>query len=179
MSVSFDKAKLDNIDGKLWLSLRLTKESLFDARKMVVAMKDDKTYTADVRRFYNKRSIDANAYAWVLCDKIAEAIRSTKENIYVEAVRQVGAFVDLHVKDSEFVAARAAWHRNGLGWTTELIEQRSGYITFRAYYGSFIYNTQQMSRLIDWLIEEAQELGIETKTPDEVANMLSLWESKA
>jgi hypothetical protein len=46
------------------------------------------------------------------------------------------------------------------------------------YYGSSSYNTKQMSRLINNIVQECQILGIETKTPDEIANMLNLWESE-
>jgi HD superfamily phosphohydrolase len=46
------------------------------------------------------------------------------------------------------------------------------------YYGSSSYNSHQMTRLLNNIIYECQALGIETKTPDEIANMLNLWESE-
>ena len=48
----------------------------------------------------------------------------------------------------------------------------------RFWVGSSHYDTEEMSIFIDGIVSEAEELGIQTKTPDELANMLSLWENE-
>jgi hypothetical protein len=45
----------------------------------------------------------------------------------------------------------------------------------RLYKGSHLYDTKEMSRLIDYIVEEAKDLGIETMTPDDVARMKASW----
>jgi hypothetical protein len=45
----------------------------------------------------------------------------------------------------------------------------------RAYYGSSTYNTKQMSRLIDAIVEDCKEMDIETLTPRELDAMKSRW----
>ena len=50
-------------------------------------------------------------------------------------------------------------------------------VTVRCFYGSSQYNTKQMSRLIDDIIQDCEALGIETKSPDEIANMISQWKA--
>ena len=47
-----------------------------------------------------------------------------------------------------------------------------------AYKETHTLNTSEMARLIDGVVFEAQGLGIETKTPDEIAQLKSLWESE-
>lgn len=67
---------------------------------------------------------------------------------------------------------------NGLGWQTDTIPSKlEGCTNVVLYYGSSTYDTEQMSRLIDIVVQDCKALGIETKTPDEIANMLSLWEA--
>jgi hypothetical protein len=67
-----------------------------------------------------------------------------------------------------------------MGWIAQRIGQADtkGFVEMALYYGSSSYNTKQMSRLINNIVQECEILGIETKTPDEIANMLNLWESE-
>lgn len=132
----------------------------------------DHPVTVEIKRERGKRSRNANAYCWVLCDMIAEKIGSTKVEVYRESIRQVGvckAFSDL--SESDLRTLETAWGRLGIGWLTERIDDA----TLMCYYGSSEYNVKQMSRLLDNLIQDAQALGITTKTPDEIEKMKSLW----
>ena len=72
---------------------------------------------------------------------------------------------------------QVVWERQGAGWPTELEDYApdGDRLVIRAYYGSSTYNTKQMSRLIDWVIEECKEQGIETMTPEELARLKEDW----
>jgi hypothetical protein len=71
------------------------------------------------------------------------------------------------------------WRHNGLGWQTDIVPSKlKGCTNVILYYGSSTYNTEQMSRLINLIVEDCKIQGIETRTPEEIANMLSLWESE-
>jgi len=178
MTIKFDAIELEHRkDGKTWLLLRPADEaSLFDARKFFAKAKDKKRlYDAELKPHYEKRSLDANAYFWRLCDEIARAVGNTKDYVYREAIKSVGPFTDLYVPSVDAHRVSKAWEKNGLGWFTEFMETRGDYVTMRAYHGSSTYNTVEMSRLIDEIVHDAKELGIETKTPDEIAQMVSLW----
>lgn len=180
MTIKFDASRMTNIDGKAWLCIRPTDDTLFDARKFALSTKDnDRIYDMDIRRHYEKRSLSANAYAWTLLDKIAQAIRSTKEEVYREIIKRVGVFQDLYVPTDQAYAFCKAWQSNGTGWPTEMLGDTNGYSAIRAYVGSSQYNKQEMGRFIDEIVDECATLGIETMTPDEIANMKSLWGEKA
>jgi hypothetical protein len=177
MLLVFDKAKLDSADGRWWVSLRVEgAESLMAARKFLHGM-PDKLHQATLERHSKKRSESANAYMWVLCDKIAQAIRSTKEEVYREMIGRAGVFTHLYVHVDEARRVAMSWQNNGLGWLTEFMETRGEYVTIRAYVGSSKYDKAEMARLLDEVVNEAQELGLETKTPDELAKMKDLWQS--
>ena len=132
-----------------------------------------------------KRSLNANAYMWELCGKIADKLSDegtlhTKEDVYREAVRQVGVFRDIPMLNEGAETLQKAWKMHGTGWITEIVDYLTGNIGYlvRCYYGSSTYNTKQMSRLIDCLIQDCDSMGIDHRTPEEINNMLSLWEQE-
>lgn len=123
-----------------------------------------------------KRSPDANAYMWVLCDKIAEKIGQTKEYIYRTAVKQVGVWTDVTMTAEAVETFRMSWETNGTAWFTELVDGGAGdQRTIRVYYGSSVYNSKQMARLLDEIIEYCKDFSIEYLPPDELERMKAAW----
>ena len=137
----------------------------------------------EIKKHYEKRSKNANDYCWALCDKIAEVMsrddpKINKDVIYREAIMQVGIYRDYdNLTISGYKALKHVWEKQGTGWPTEIIEtyDNGQRVTVRCYYGSRSYNTKQMSRLIDSLIEDCRSLGIPTETPEQIAKIKSLW----
>ena len=128
---------------------------------------------AEFKPVRQKRSKDANAYMWILCDKIAEAINSTKEDVYREAIRNVGIFRDIAVREDAADDLIDIWRDRGIGWFADMFDSKlDGCKRVRLYSGSHIYDTKEMSRLIDYIVEQAKDLGIETMTPDEIKQMI-------
>lgn len=84
MQFDFDSARVTP-DGELCLKVKNPPA----ARQFVISMKQ-RTYTCEVKEQHKKRSLDANAYFWVLADKLAEATRISKEGIYRHAIREIG-----------------------------------------------------------------------------------------
>lgn len=129
----------------------------------------------DIEPHKEKRSLSANAIAWVYCDKLAEKLHSTKEEIYRIAVANVGVFTEIKVADAEAAKRfKRIWQHNGVGWLTRTINET----TIQAYYGSSTYNTQEMARLIDFLQDECRRQGIEIRPKEEVEAMLKEWGEK-
>lgn len=135
--------------------------------------------SVDVSKYRKKRSLDANAYCWVLIGKLAAKLNKPSTEIYRDAIKEVG---DNHevvcVIDKAVEKLRRSWQHNGLGWITDTMTSKiEGCTNVMLYYGSSTYDTAQMSRLLNVIIDECKAQGIETHTPNEVANLLSLWES--
>ena len=126
----------------------------------------------EIKEFKQKRSLDSNSYMWILADKLAGKLRSTKEEIYRIAVSNVGVFTEIKVADAEAAKRfKRIWQHNGVGWLTRTINET----TIQAYYGSSTYNTQEMARLIDFLQDECRRQGIEIRPKEEVEAMLTEW----
>lgn len=129
-----------------------------------------------ITRRKNKRSLDANAYAWVLIDKIAGKLHKSKAEVYREAIKDIGGVSEaVCVQDKAVDRLCQTWEAQGLGWQTEkAVSKIDGCTTVFLYYGSSTYDTRQMSVLIDHLAQDAKALGIETMTPEEIARLEGL-----
>ena len=125
-----------------------------------------------------KRSLDANAYAWVLIDKIAHAVRMPKIDVYRNAIRDIGGVSDIVcIKEKAVDSLIRGWIHNGLGWQTETLPSKiQGCTNVVLYYGSSVYDKEQMSVFISKLEEDAKALGIETLPPEKLAAMVDEWQ---
>ena len=114
-----------------------------------------------MKKHSRKRSNDANAYCFVLCQKIAEVIKSTKENVYKAAIRQVGQFEILPIKNEAVDRWIETWDSKGLGWFAEILEDSKlpGYKKVISYYGSSVYDSREMAVLLDEIVNQCKELG--------------------
>lgn len=128
--------------------------------------------------YRKKRSLNANAYCWELLGKLAEKMNLPAEEIYREAIRAVGIYRDVELTEKAAKTMRHIWRAHGTGWISEQVDETNGGVMIRFWYGSSCYNTAQMSRLIDYIVSECKELGIETLTPAEIERMKENWKPK-
>ena len=128
-----------------------------------------------------KRSLDANDYLWVLCTKIAEKLQYgkvpvSKEDVYRKHIRSVGVYTPLAVQEKAVDTFVETWGKNGTGWVVEVVDSTlDGCKKVFAYHGSSTYNTEEMKRLIDSVIQDCVALGIETIPPAEMESLLTQW----
>ena len=108
---------------------------------------------------------------------LADAIHSTKNDIYIQKVREIGPFKDFILTEDEAKTFRIAWERLGTGWPTEQVDyDRDGErLVIRAYYGSSTYNTKQMSRLIDSIVQDCKDAGIDVLSERERSLLIDEW----
>jgi hypothetical protein len=170
MTVRFKTAKIEN--GYICLKPL----NLPEAAEFVDKMKPDVTYTATIRR--QGRSLTANAYCWTLLGKLAEKLSMPVTKVYRRIIVDVGDNYETLAMPSEAVESFCKhWEGNGIGWIVKRLGAHvlSGYEEVIAFYGSSTYDTKQMSRLIDLIVQECRELNIETMRPDKLASLLGEW----
>lgn len=128
-----------------------------------------------------KRSLDSNAYAWVLMDRLSEKLGIPKEQIYRQYIKEIGGVSEtICIKSTGVNKLCEAWHKNGLGWLTATFPTCiQGFTNVVLYYGSSTYDTRQMSRLIDMIVHDCKEQGIDTANPEELKALLESWDQKA
>lgn len=154
------------VNGKVEISF-ITEKTII---RQFEGLNEEIDLTVQVKEYRQKRSLSQNAYMWVLLEEIAKVVGNTKEQIYKELVKDYGVFEILPLKDEAVKRFNQNWSKNGLGWFTETLgtSKLKGYTNLIAYYGSSTYNTQEMARLLDAVIFECNELGINTMTMSEI-----------
>ena len=147
------------------------------AAKLLADELNEGEISLECKKWRNRRSLDANAYMWTLVDKIAQKTRQKPVDVYRHAIKEIpGNSTLVCVQNKAKDVLQQQWQAKGLGWQTEELPSKiDGCTNIVLYFGSSVYNTTQMSLLIDNICEDAHDLGIETLTPYELEGMKNAW----
>ncbi len=129
----------------------------------------DKTFT--IKEHKEKRSLNSNSYAWVLITKIADVLRTGKEEVYLTMLKRYGQSEIVSVLSNINISGYFKYYEVA-GTSTLNGKEFTHYKVFK---GSSEYDTREMSILIDGIVSEAKELDIETLPPDEIEKLKNLW----
>lgn len=135
-----------------------------------------------------KRSLDANSYYWVLIGKLARALGISNPELHNQMLRRYGQperldgkLIYLVIPDTEEAERRALFAETYHIKPTSEVKMGADGMSYRTYCmlrGSRTYDTAEMSRLIDGLVSECREAGIETLTSEELERMMTAYEKK-
>lgn len=173
------KAKLHDIsyspDGKQRMTFTL--QSRVDASQL-----QDKDLRLKAVRWTEKRSLNANAYFYALAGKIADATHQSLTEVHNQLIADYGQveIIDDHLMPI-IIRENIDWRRLDTlhvrpTSNKKVLDDGNVYQVYLVMRGSHTYDSKEMSVLIDGTISEAQQLGIETITPDEKARMLQQWQ---
>lgn len=175
MTGTIQDISIDYMSNKPKITLLLNER---DCLNSIENLKDDKL-TIDIKKWRKKRSLDANSYCWVLCDKIAKELSKenivTKEEVYKDAILQIGSFEPFIVQESTFDKFKRIWKRQGLGFLVQEVSRKDKCVKVHCYYGSSTYDSKEMSLLINLIVDLAKSLNIETKPQAELDSLLRSW----
>ena len=144
----------------------------------------DKTKRWDIKEHKEKRSLDANAYFHVLCDKLRQADRVSMAREKNELITEFGQIQYLHDGSQmiyktnappEYILELETIHMKLIKVAEEKGKAVYFYLVYR---GSHEYNTKEMAQLIEGTVIRCKERHIETATPDEITRMEALWEKR-
>lgn len=135
------------------------------------ALKDVEILTIEAKPFRKKRSLNANAYAWKLITEIADVLRASKDEIYLQMLKRYGQSELISVVSDISICGYIKYYEEAGASTLN----GKTFTHYRVYKGSSEFDTREMSILIDGIVSEAKELGIRTETPEEIERMKSLW----
>ena len=172
-SITFRDIKLEG--G--WLMVKPEREDLGKAMAIVRKHKD-KLYSLEVKEHRKKRSLDANAYCWVLINKLAEVMRIPPVEVYRQAIQDISGNSEvIPIKEEAVEQFKQAWSHNGIGWIVKDMGKSKiqGYRNLLVYYGSSVYSVQQMTTLIDHLYQDCKALDIDVMTERERSLLLEEW----
>lgn len=125
----------------------------------------DKKYT--IKEFREKRSLSQNSYAWELITKIGNVLRKSKEEVYLQMLKDYG--------QSEIVSILSSIEPKGYFKYYEKIGtgivNNKEFSHYKIFKGSSEFDSKEMSIFIDGIVQECKQLGISTLTPDEIAQL--------
>lgn len=171
MTHEFDAAEVRRDERGAWLCLHIKNAPM--ARNECGQMKPGKLYQAEIKRKLNRRTSKANAYAWTLMGKLAAVLGIPREDVYRGYIPDVGDnartvyYADRQQRD----LIASLWESQGLGW----LVQDAGNGWLLCYYGSSTYDTRQMGRLIDMIMQDCKDQGIETAPQGDILRWIADW----
>lgn len=119
-----------------------------------------------------KRSKNANSYYWSLLQQLCYEMNLDVIQEYRKRVKELGIFQTFELDTKNTPTFEFLWCKNGIGWFTEKVEEIGGKTVLNAYYGSSSYNSKQMSRLIDNLVQDCKSVGIQTLDELEINELM-------
>lgn len=159
------------------LIFEISPDSKYSAKGITqeIKQKKGKIFSLAVAEHRENRSKNANSYCWILCQKIAEVIHSTKELVYQKFIHDVGSFIIYPVENENAEDDIRKWDGIGLGWQAEVLTIGKDMSDIIHYFGSSSYNSKEMAILIDEIVTECKELDIETMSPNELESLKEAW----
>lgn len=127
----------------------------------------------EIKERKRKRSLSANAYAWALISEMAEALRASKDDVYLMMLRRYGQSSIISVLENVDLSGFVKYYE-AIG-RAEL--QGKKFIHYKIYKGSSEYDTREMSVLIDGIVSEAKEMDIETLPEYELERLKESWKA--
>ena len=138
----------------------------------------------EIKKVGKPRSRDANAMCWALCSDIGRAMKPplAKEDVYRMAIKAVGVYTQTQLLAWDVPKVKSRWESHGEGWIFETVDDVHGLVghkTVNMYYGSSTYTVDEMRVLIDWLVDQCEQMQISiplSKKDEE--EMLERWGRK-
>jgi hypothetical protein len=157
------------MNGKIEISFQVEKSIL----RALEQFKEDKELTIQIKEYHQKRTLSQNAYMWKLLEEIGKKLQLSKEQVYKNYIKDYGLNEIMPLRNDAVERFNQTWCKNGIGWFTEILgkSKLNGYTNIIAYYGSSTYNTQEMARILDAVINDCEELDIPTMTLSEVLHL--------
>jgi hypothetical protein len=154
-----------------------------DPRELFDSLKDSEV-SVEVKKSSQPRSKSANDFMWAMCTDIGKALRPPvpKDEIYRKAIRDVGEYEPLPIKAEAVETFQERWASKGTGWFADVVDDSKlkGYKLVFAYYGSSTYTADEMSRVLDYLRQDMESMGLPIPlSKDEEARIMERWQSKA
>lgn len=170
MNINFNKAKWQEDSEGFYITLKT--ENKQQVKQFVAEMKD-KVYTAELKEFKKKRSLDCNAYLWVLLQKLADVLNTSKDEVYLEMLGRYGVFTHGIYKKEFIDRIIQEWKLcKNLG---EVKVNGQVGIQLQCYFGSSTYTNLEMCKLINGVVNECKDLNIDTIDNRQLDKIVKEW----
>lgn len=125
----------------------------------------DKQFT--IKEYKEKRSLNANNYYWKLVNEIANKLQTSKEEVHERMIKRYSQSEYISILEDVNITGYVRYFEE----KNTFIHNGRKFKSYLVFKGSSEMDSKEMSILIDGIVSEAKEIGIETLTPDELAKL--------
>lgn len=156
--------------NKLNLTLQIDSEPINEINDIASCEK----LSIEIKKFRNKRSKDANAYAWTLMQKIAEVAHSDKWSVYLDMLQKYSREFTFVICKESAIDKLKELYRTCVDLGEVNVNGTTGH-QMQVFFGSSTFDTKAMSVFIDGIVSECKDLEIDVITPDELERIKAAW----
>lgn len=160
-----------DLDGNLSLTFDISDK--FEVIPMLDDLSQIDKLSIEVKKFREKRSLDANGMLWACLGEMAQVLRTDKWSVYLKMLKRYGQFTYMSVRPDAVDKLKELWRE-----CEEVGKAENGNVEMLCYFGSSTYNTQEFSILLDGVISEMREIGLHPPMSKEIERSLELWEKQ-
>jgi hypothetical protein len=174
IELTFTKGKITRqFSGDYEVTLIVSKDQEHNMEPLNELLNDEKVKTCKIGHKKKKRSLNANAYAWAIITQIADVLRNSKEEVYLQMLKRYGpSSVISVVEEASEIFKKSVKYCEEFG---QSVLNDKNFVHIKVYMGSSEFDTKQMAIFIDGIISEATELKIPTMTPTEIERIKEQW----
>lgn len=158
----------DIISGKQNLTLEVSG----DITELVDKLKDE-LLSIDIKKYRKKRSLDANGLLWHCIGEIANALRTDKWEVYLMMLKRYGVYTYGVFRENKIEHVKKMWRETEVVGEVDINGEKG--VQMLLYFGSSTYDTAEFSRLLDGVISEMKEIGLQPPTSGEMRRLLEEW----
>lgn len=142
-----------------------------DIEKYLENKGDDELF--EIKEKKEKRTLNSNAYMWVLLGKLQDKLKIPKIELYKKYINDMGIYTIVPIRNDVVSFYIKAWEHNGIGWICDTDKSKiKGYTNVICYYGSSVYDKNQMANLINSIVEDCKEQEIETESDEFIRKLI-------
>lgn len=176
------KVKSISVDGLDKVNITISTENSSILEQLEDIKNKDKEVSIEIKRMYNRRSLDANAYFHFLINKLARYFNISDEEMKVKMNLQYGTIAKDKNGNSVGIKIPISADINDFyhyaKWFGDCVENGIKFNKYLFYKETHKLNTKEMSDLIEGVVQECRDYGIPTKTDEEIDSMLENWKPK-
>lgn len=126
-----------------------------------------------VAKYRKRRSLDANGLMWKCIDEMAKSLGVTKWEVYLQELKRYGKCVPISIQEDALEAFRLTWRE------IEVVGEFESYgkkmVSLLCYFGSHLYNTEEFSRLLNGVISDMKEMGLQPPPTEDMRRLIEEW----
>lgn len=136
----------------------------------------DREKLFEIKEYKQKRSLSANGLLWACLGEIAGALHSDKWAVYLQMLKRYGTYTYICVKPWAVDAVKKQWRECEEIGRVNIGGQES--VQLLCYFGSSTMNTKEFSVLLEGVISEMKEMGLDTPADRELERAIKKLEKE-